>query len=138
MLSPAALLTPSLLGSQLLHDALTIVPVAQSDCPTASRADPSCLQAVRQPLLCCRTEYLGQTLDSLSSLSGLDKVTVYVSQDGHDVAVGDLVQHYGQDLLAPPHTSFFDHWQRDRVPQLGPNQASQSKTCTYLTSHSWP
>lgn len=77
--------------------------------------------------MCCRTEYLGQTLDSLSSLSGLDKVTVYVSQDGHDIAVGDLVQQYGQGSLAPPRTSFFDHWQRDRVPQLGPNQARHAK-----------
>ena len=60
-------------------------------------------------------------------------MTVYVSQDGHDVAVGDLVQQYGQGLLAPPHTSFFDHWQRDRVPQLGSNQASQSKLAPYFS-----
>lgn len=59
-------------------------------------------------------------------------MTVYLSQDGHDIAVGDLVQHYGQGSLAPPHTSFFDHWQRDRVPQLGPNQARQSKLAPAL------
>ena len=70
-----------------------------------------------------RTEYLGKTLESLAGLSGLDRVTVYVSQDGQDTAVSDLVQQYGQGVLAPPHTSFFEHWQRERVPQLGPEQA---------------
>ena len=84
-------------------------------------------QAIRRPCLCRRTEYLGRTLDSLANLPGLDKVTVYVSQDGHDIAVGDLVQQYGQGSLAPPRTSFFDHWQRDRVPQLGPDQARHAK-----------
>lgn len=70
-----------------------------------------------------RTEYLGKTLESLAGLSGLDRMTVYVSQDGQDIAVSDLVQQYGQGLLSPPHTSFFDHWQRERVPQLGLDQA---------------
>lgn len=60
---------------------------------------------------------------------------MYVSQDGHDVAVGDLVQQYGQGALAPPHTSFFDHWQRDRVPQLGPNQARDVNFALYLATH---
>lgn len=76
------------------------------------------------PDLCCRTEYLGKTLDSVAGLDGLDRVTVYVSQDGQDTAVADLVQQVGRGALAPPHTSFFEHWQRDRIPQLGPNQAS--------------
>ena len=77
----------------------------------------------------CRTKYLQQTLASLSELSGLDLVTVYVSQDGHDTAVRDVVQHFGQQVLAPPNTRGFEHWQRDRVPQLGADQASLHLTC---------
>ena len=71
----------------------------------------------------CRAAYLQQTLASLAELSGLDLVTVYVSQDGHDAAVMDVVQQFGQHLLAFPNTRGFEHWQRDRVPQLGPDQA---------------
>lgn len=63
---------------------------------------------------------------------------MYVSQDGHDVAVGDLVQQYGQGALAPPHTSFFDHWQRDRVPQLGPDQARDVNLVLHLASLTLP
>ena len=70
-----------------------------------------------------RTTYLEKTLASLAELSGLDRVTVYVSQDGQDSAVKDTVQKYAQELLAPPNTRGFEHWQRDRVPQLGPDQA---------------
>ena len=72
---------------------------------------------------CCRATYLQQTLASLAELSGLDLVTVYVSQDGHDAAVRDVVQQYGQHLLAFPNTRGFEHWQRERVAQLGPDQA---------------
>ncbi len=74
--------------------------------------------------VCHRTQYLERTLASLAELSGLEKVTVYVSQDGQDPAVKEVVHQYGQGLLAPPHTRGFEHWQRDRVPQLGPDQAS--------------
>ncbi|KAL3157358.1 hypothetical protein ABBQ32_011839 [Trebouxia sp. C0010 RCD-2024] len=81
-----------------------------------------------------RTEYLGKTLDSLAGLVGLDRVTIYVSQDGKDTAVANVVQQYGQGALAPPHTSFFEHWQRDRVPQLGPDQASYM---AYDSRHAW-
>lgn len=83
--------------------------------------------------LCFRTEYLGRTLDSLAGLAGLDRVAVYVSQDGRDLAVADLVQQYGQGAFAPPRTSFFDHWQRERVPQLGPDQASHIAPDATLT-----
>lgn len=71
---------------------------------------------------CCRTDYLDKTLASLAGLSGLDQVTVYISQDGQAAAVQEVVQEYGQTLLAPPATRGFQHWQRDRVPQLGPKQ----------------
>ena len=79
---------------------------------------------------CCRTDYLGRTLSSLAGLAGLDQVTVYVSQDGQAAAVKDVVQEYGQGLLAPPNTRGFQHWQRDRVPQLGPKQASLATRCS--------
>ena len=62
----------------------------------------------------------------MAELAGLDRVTVYVSQDGQDTAVKDVVEQYGQGRLAPPHTAFFDHWQRERVPQLGPDQARRT------------
>lgn len=81
----------------------------------------------------CRTDYLKQTLASLSELSGLDLVTVYVSQDGSDPAVRDVVQHFGQNLLAFPNTRGFEHWQRERVAQLGPDQARPSALCRLLT-----
>jgi hypothetical protein len=71
-----------------------------------------------------RTKYLEKTLSSLAELSGLDKVTVYISQDGQDMAVKDVVLKFEEGPLAPPKTRSFEHWQRERLPQLGPDQAS--------------
>ena len=65
-----------------------------------------------------------RTLASLAKLPGLEKVTVYISQDGQDPAVKEVVTGYAQGQLAPPKTRGFGHWQRDRVPQLGADQAS--------------
>ena len=71
-----------------------------------------------------RTKYLEKTLSSLAELSGLDKVTVYISQDGQDMAVKDVIHKFEEGPLAPPKTRSFEHWQRERLPQLGPDQAS--------------
>ena len=70
-----------------------------------------------------RTKYLNQTLVSLTELPGLDQMTVYISQDGTDAGVSDLVQAYAE-LLRPPHTAGFEHWQHPRVPLLGDKQVS--------------
>lgn len=85
----------------------------------------------------CRTDYLDKTLASLAGLSGLDQVTVYVSQDGQAAPVKNVVQEYGQKLLAPPNTRGFQHWQRDRVPQLGPKQVSCTQQHTICCRDSY-
>ena len=59
---------------------------------------------------------------SLSSLAGLHELAVYVSQDGNDTKVQQLVERVGQNELAPPHTKAFTHWQRERIPLLGEKQ----------------
>jgi len=76
-----------------------------------------------------RTKYLEKTLSSLAELSGLDRVTVYVSQDGQDMAVKDVIHKFEEGPLAPPKTRSFEHWQRERLPQLGPDQASMQTLC---------
>ena len=73
---------------------------------------------------CCRPDYLRQTLDSLSQLAGLERMAVYISQDGDNSAVAAVVQGFAADALAPPRTRAFQHWQRKRNPQLGAHQAS--------------
>ena len=73
---------------------------------------------------CCRPDYLRQTLDSLSQLAGLERMAVYISQDGDNSAVAAVVQGFTADALAPPRTRAFQHWQRKRNPQLGAHQAS--------------
>ena len=79
-----------------------------------------------------RPKYLNQTLLSLSKLPGLHRLAVYVSQDGNHTGVEQVVQAFAQDVLAPPTTRSFTHWQRDRVPQLGPKQvpALCLRTCS--------
>lgn len=73
---------------------------------------------------CCRPNYLRQTLDSLSQLAGLERMAVYISQDGDNSAVAAVVQGFAADALAPPRTRAFQHWQHERNPQLGAHQAS--------------
>ena len=73
---------------------------------------------------CCRPDYLRQTLDSLSQLAGLERMAVYISQDGNDSAVAAVVQGSAASTLAPPRTRAFQHWQHERNPQLGAHQAS--------------
>ena len=70
----------------------------------------------------CRAGLLNRTLHSLSQLPGLHKYAVYVSQDGDDADVDDIVSEYGDGLLAPPTTRSFEHWQKARKPLLGPDQ----------------
>lgn len=69
-----------------------------------------------------RSNYLQRTLESLSALEGLDQMTVYISQDGNDESVHTTSLSFGQDKLAPPYTRHFEHWQRERIPQLHASQ----------------
>jgi alpha-1,3-mannosyl-glycoprotein beta-1,2-N-acetylglucosaminyltransferase len=69
-----------------------------------------------------RPKYLMQTLNSLAKLTGLNEVTVYVSQDGFDPSVASVAKTAKRRGLGKPHTRGYEHWQRDRVPLLGPNQ----------------
>ncbi|DBA72905.1 TPA: hypothetical protein ACH3X2_009866 [Trebouxia sp. C0005] len=78
-----------------------------------------------------RTKYLEKTLSSLAELSGLDKVTVYISQDGQDMAVKDVIHKFEEGPLAPPKTRRFEHWQRERLPQLGHDQPGHA----WLSQH---
>jgi hypothetical protein len=71
--------------------------------------------------LAYRPEYLEQTLESLAKLQGLRHFTLYISQDGTDSKVADVVARLGSKILRP-RTKNLEHWQRKRVPQLGPDQ----------------
>lgn len=84
-------------------------------CPAASFApQQSSLQS-------CRPDYLNQTLHSLAALSGLSKVTVYISQDGNNSAVLHVVTENAASL-SRPHSKGFEYWQRPRVAALGDKQ----------------
>ena len=69
-----------------------------------------------------RPKYLSQTLDSLARVSELSEITIYVSQDGFDRGVADIARNAESRGLGRPNTKGYEHWQRDRVPQLGPQQ----------------
>lgn len=70
----------------------------------------------------CRVEYLQRTLMSLAHLEGLHRFAVYVSQDGHHDGVALLADRLGRKHFKR-RARHFEHWQRDRVPQLGSEQA---------------
>ena len=59
---------------------------------------------------------------------------MYISQDGNHTGVQQLVQHFGQHQLAPPVTKAFTHWQRERVPHLGPKQVRSAEVDLVLLS----
>lgn len=117
------LLLAALLAARSMH----LLLLTTTACSAAPNSSPwSSLQTLEPPARTMhhRTKYLEKTLSSLAELPGLDKVTVYISQDGEDMAVKDVIHDFGQGLLAPPKTRSFEHWQRKRLPQLGPDQAS--------------
>ena len=68
-----------------------------------------------------RPDYLRRTLDSLAEVSSLGNITVYVSQDGAQEDVGMVAKAAGANL-GTPRTRGYQHWQRQRVPQLGSKQ----------------
>ena len=84
-----------------------------------------CIQLVDGAPHTCRVDYLEQTLTSLAQLPGLRRFSVYVSQDGHHEGVAQLTGHLGRKQLTRA-ARRFEHWQRDRVPQLGSNQVGIS------------
>jgi len=59
--------------------------------------------------------YLNETLQSLASLDGLSRFTVYVSQDGNKASVGALINSL-KPVFATPKTVAFEHWQKQRDP----------------------
>lgn len=78
-------------------------------------ADPAIL------LLCYdRPAYLDTTLQSLLGLPGLEAFAVYISQDGNDSAVAATVRSRTPALRGTARS--FTHWQRPRIPVLGPKQ----------------
>lgn len=72
--------------------------------------------------LLCRPEYLERTLHSLANLTGLSHISVYISQDGDDEKVTEVVDRFGETDLKSPRTRVFDHWHRSRQPLLSPKQ----------------
>ncbi|KAK9847547.1 hypothetical protein WJX84_001936 [Apatococcus fuscideae] len=77
-----------------------------------------------------RPGYLNETLRSLASLSGLSKVTVYISQDGSSSAVEHVVVENAANL-SKPYSKGFEHWQRPRVAALGDKQPGHA----WLSQH---
>ncbi len=73
-----------------------------------------------------RPDYLRQTLDSLAKVSHLSDVNVYVSQDGFDESVARVAIEGQLRGLGKPQTRGYEHWQRERIPQLGHNQPSHA------------
>lgn len=69
-----------------------------------------------------RPDYLRKTLDSLATVSSLQDVSVYVSQDGNDVGVSGVAAAAESRGLGRPKTRGYTHWKRERIPQLGRNQ----------------
>jgi hypothetical protein len=55
-------------------------------------------------------------------VSSLQDVSVYVSQDGHDVGVAGVAAAAETRGLGRPKTRGYTHWQRERIPLLGRNQ----------------
>lgn len=78
-----------------------------------------------------RVAYLNRTLASLSELPGLGHFVVYVSQDGDHDGVASLINDYLETRLKEPNTKRAEHWQRERIPQLSPDQPGHA----WLTQH---
>ena len=82
-----------------------------------------------------RPEYLEQTLASLAGLKGLHRFSVYISQDGTNSKVAEVISRLGSKRFRRQ-SQKYEHWQRERVPQLGPDQVSHgldlSGTCCRL------
>jgi hypothetical protein len=71
-----------------------------------------------------REDYLEATLNSLSGLSGLSNLTVYVSQDGTHPGVASLVSRLGNSRFRPPTAHAFEHWQHPREALLSTDQVN--------------
>lgn len=67
-----------------------------------------------------RPDYLDATLQSLASLPGLERFSIYISQDGNDTGVAEMIKKHTPNLRSIARS--FTHWQHPRVPLLGPNQ----------------
>ena len=101
-----------------LHDARGLASAAEGSGQASHRALPN--PAI---IIFCfnRTDYLNQTLHSLAGLEGLSRFAVYVSQDGGEERVAQVVAA-AAPLLAR-RAARFAHWQKlPRVAALGPRQ----------------
>ena len=81
-------------------------------------------------MIACREGYLERTLRSLASLRGLERFSLYVSQDGDHPGVARLVQSTGKDLMATASVLGFQHWQHPRKPVLGAQQVCPAAYAT--------
>lgn len=70
-----------------------------------------------------RPTYLRQTLEALSAAAGVDRMSVYVSQDGNQPDLGWIVDVFGQLNVTI--------WNRNRRPLLTPDQPGTA----YLAQH---
>lgn len=71
--------------------------------------------------LSARVSYLNQTLVSLSGLPSLQKMALYVSQDGNDAKVAELIDSTFQGRLKGK-ARHIEHWYHPRVPLITENQ----------------
>ena len=89
-------------------------------------------------LIACREGYLERTMRSLASLRGLERFSLYVSQDGDHPGVARLVQSTGKDLMATASVQGFQHWQHPRKPVLGAQQVCPTAYAALYHSLSHP
>ena len=80
----------------------------------------------------CRVDYLNQTLVSLSALPGLQKMALYISQDGNDSGVSSLVQSTIAGRLQAE-ARVVEHWQHERQSLISENQVKHDFQATFVT-----
>ena len=87
------------------------------------RPFPNASISFLQGMLTFRASYLGKTLASLSELPGLEKMAVYISQDGNVSSVHMLAESViAISLQAKVKTT--EHWHHDRVPLISETQVA--------------
>lgn len=79
-----------------------------------------------------RVDYLNQTLTSLAGLQGLQKMALYVSQDGNDALVAALIESAFKGILHQK-ARRMEHWSRTRLPSISESQVSQLKLLSSLS-----
>ena len=81
--------------------------------------------------------YLNRTLASLSELPGLQRMAIYISQDGNDTSVNLLIAS-SIDKQLHSKAKRVEHWHHPRIPLISDKQVngafglSSSQSSPYL------